>query len=588
MEDGKSGTLPYGKKDFLLVRLLLESIRQNWSKICGSYFQSHDIRNSVFKNPVIVDNGYPFDRVNIEKCLKEAMTSQSFLLCNTHLTDVRVPTWTLLFRTHGSDGFEKYEIGTLIEDSLAPLSRINDYIDMSFDPHRVSPISLNVLGIDMGVQALESYLRSGELKRHLVSDEFSEDLKWQALNTARKCYIIHCVSIFFGSKRSIWTHDNYDQAAISSQLLADNTSVLNLGGVSGQSLLEISLQYQIARGYVKSRQLLLLEDNYQKVRSFTLSEELKRNVATHIEKRCSNTSTLWYMEDSQVLLKKYDGEHTHPAFHLYNKLLALRNNGTKDNDEIAVVLYLHSFADAVFVWGKDHFYSQLDFSIKLVQVVDELRKNTGLNLKLYIKLHPVTIKALLDFKGHDIYEKDAILTHCYLTWVKDISFVKIEDASKALVCLVDDFQKKIIVVTHHGSVAIECLYLGIPVITSKVSPTSLFDVSRFFSCVHSLYEGLYMEIGNVLSEAFQEGPRLDIQDIANYYIAYGQVNQYKYYDWHCVDGVGSELHDQLTIYSDTYDSFSNRQFEDFKGFAMGRSIWRRDIEKHKLFFEAEH
>ncbi|MDC0096436.1 hypothetical protein OAI58_09140 [Amylibacter sp.] len=130
---------------------------------------------------------------------------------------------------------------------------------------------------------------------------------------------------------------------------------------------------------------------------------------------------------------------------------------TRDTSKLTVVIYLHSFTDAQYVFGHDGYHDLEDWTISTVKALYSNQK-VG---KIIVKPHP----------GIDpVYHPGDVIANRRLRKRLTIYGYKVIWAdyhfnTQQLINI-----GKCLAITHHGSVAEEASYLGIPLIASAYGP----------------------------------------------------------------------------------------------------------------------
>ena len=125
-------------------------------------------------------------------------------------------------------------------------------------------------------------------------------------------------------------------------------------------------------------------------------------------------------------------------------------------DGVSVIVYLHSFTDAQYVYGYDGYHDLMDWSLRTISL---LNSNKYVD-KVIIKPHPESTS--LYHPGDSIaneYLKSKIFNMDKVQWINfhfDVNHIKSTGV--------------VIGITHHGSVAEELVFQNFPVIASKHSP----------------------------------------------------------------------------------------------------------------------
>jgi hypothetical protein len=135
----------------------------------------------------------------------------------------------------------------------------------------------------------------------------------------------------------------------------------------------------------------------------------------------------------------------------------LRSNKNKINIKgISVILYLHSFTDAQYVYGYDGYNDLMDWTISSISL---LNSNKHIS-KVIIKPHPGI---------NHVYYPGEIIAHKYLR-SRLLGFGKIQWADFHFHVKNINSSGLVIGITHHGSIAEELVFNKIPVIGSTYSP----------------------------------------------------------------------------------------------------------------------
>lgn len=564
---------------------LQESIAHNWQSICDKFFKSEDIRQSFFRQPVIVDNGHPFNRDYIVRVFQEAENFKPLLLCNVHLTEVHIPTWDIIFKHPKTNAFNKLQLGRFLDEDILTLNKLDEIVEIHFQPESPQIVSMKILGEEMAMFSIEGYLRSDKIRRHYRPDKINKDLKTQLLSTARKCYLVNAITEFFSSSQVLMTHDQYDQAAIMSQSLNGHCKVISLNVPCNVALYEKKLHPIHQVTHIKHRQLLQLKSNFKKLEIFNLSNEILTNVEHQLNSRCKDSSTLFSMKKMMFDENKIDPNKCHDSFYNYKKLVLKRNEKKTALNEIPVVLFPHDFVDAVYKWGKDGFYSQLEFCFNTIKVISELRMELGLNIQLYLKIHRATINSLIDITAHSVFPLNGNIFQHFLDSIQTLDFVHIENYSFTLDKLIEVHGDQFVGVSHHGSVALELLYKNVPFTTSNVSPIH-YLCSEYNLCHNkaSLKSSIQYQIQNKTKPRTKHLQELTIENIARYYVSSGLINTAKIHHWIKSEELRHPLHEELTLYSEIFKNFGTDKVAQFKGNVLARTIWKENLPKHLDFF----
>ncbi len=127
-------------------------------------------------------------------------------------------------------------------------------------------------------------------------------------------------------------------------------------------------------------------------------------------------------------------------------------------DGVSIILYLHSFTDAQYLYSYDGYHDLMDWTYKTISI---LNSNKHVS-KVIVKPHPN-----IDPKYHpgdliaNNFLKSCIVNFDKVQWSDfhfDVNFIKTTGL--------------VVGITHHGSVAEELVFKGIPVVASTNSPWS--------------------------------------------------------------------------------------------------------------------
>lgn len=181
----------------------------------------------------------------------------------------------------------------------------------------------------------------------------------------------------------------------------------------------------------------------------TINDENIKVVCRYMESRITpNSKVLPYMNDNS-------NQNDVLQYQLYN----IEINDKKIN----ACIFLHSFADALFAFGYDSFddiWSWLTFTI------DNLLSIKKVSINIFIKPHPNIeyfnkYKTNVVRKDHDTY---VYLKNQYNKY-NNLHFLTPSTSNSELVKL-----PNFIGITHHGNVAPELAYCGVPVLASAHAP----------------------------------------------------------------------------------------------------------------------
>jgi len=180
-----------------------------------------------------------------------------------------------------------------------------------------------------------------------------------------------------------------------------------------------------------------------KRRDESVSESDSFNVSEYLKKRFSDPSgTLAYM---------FYGTNKE-----YEYLLDKKGKEIEIRDGLSVVIFLHSFSDAQYVFGKDCFCDLYDWVNYTIGILLQNKNVT----RIFIKQHPN-----IDF---DIHEADLVAIRRIerkYTNISKVVWLATDVSPRSL-------NKKInfVGITHHGSIAEELAFLGVKVIASTYAP----------------------------------------------------------------------------------------------------------------------
>lgn len=157
---------------------------------------------------------------------------------------------------------------------------------------------------------------------------------------------------------------------------------------------------------------------------------------------------------------------------------------TEPSSNLTVVIYLHSFTDAQYVYGHDGYYDLEDWTVSTVKALYSNSNVSKIILKPHPGIdpvyHPGDVIANRRLRKRLYYFKDK------MTWA-DFHF-NTQQLKKIGKCLA---------ITHHGSVAEEASYLGIPLIASVYGPWGSEYVFGYFWHNKEEYEELLRTLDDV-------------------------------------------------------------------------------------------
>ena len=183
------------------------------------------------------------------------------------------------------------------------------------------------------------------------------------------------------------------------------------------------------------------------------------------EKHYSNIKIFKIKKKNQILVKKkifdyYKNRIRRPweAFD-YMNFIKKKNPPIKNKisfDGPTVIIYLHSFTDAQYMFGYDGYHDLMDWSLRTISL---LNSNKHVS-KVIVKPHPG-----IDETHHpgdklaNTYLRSKISAFTKVQWV-DFHFDVNQIVGTSLV----------VGITHHGSIAEELVFNKIPVVTSAYAP----------------------------------------------------------------------------------------------------------------------
>lgn len=160
-------------------------------------------------------------------------------------------------------------------------------------------------------------------------------------------------------------------------------------------------------------------------------------------------------------VSKYYKERIETPWSKLNYMGKLKNKHIFNNKEVyldgvSVILYLHSFTDAQYLYSHDGYHDLMDWTYKTISILNS-NKNIS---KVIVKPHPN-----IDPQYHpgdliaNNFLKSCIVNFDKVWWSEvhfDVNFIKTNGV--------------VVGITHHGSVAEELVFRGIPVVASTNSP----------------------------------------------------------------------------------------------------------------------
>ena len=180
------------------------------------------------------------------------------------------------------------------------------------------------------------------------------------------------------------------------------------------------------------------------------------------------------------------------------------------NNQMCILICLHSFIDAQHAYGIDDFSDYHDF---FRTCIDVALLNPAVP-NIFVKLHPN-----VDYVSEGI---------------EKIAFMRIQDrykneprviflsATTSLVALSE--LNNLVAITHHGSVAEELVFLGVPVIASNRSPWS--DLYRF-TTIFETRADLVREVMGISLEEIQDPSERQIYELKRFITEY-RFNSFSY------------------------------------------------------------
>ena len=133
------------------------------------------------------------------------------------------------------------------------------------------------------------------------------------------------------------------------------------------------------------------------------------------------------------------------------------NNELTNLNGVTVIIYLHSFTDAQYVYGYDGYHDLMDWCLRTIYL---LNSNEHIS-KVVVKPHPESTSAY--------HPGDSIANNYLKTKISKYNKVKVEWADFHFDVNHITSSDKVIGITHHGSVAEELVFNKIPVIASTNS-----------------------------------------------------------------------------------------------------------------------
>jgi hypothetical protein len=175
----------------------------------------------------------------------------------------------------------------------------------------------------------------------------------------------------------------------------------------------------------------------------TLSAAQTGLVRTYLQERLDDPAKhLWYMDT----YNRTDGALLDRA----SKPLQL------DESELCTVIFLHSFQDGQYFFGVDGFADIYEWT---TYTIDQLLAN-GSVATVCIKEHPAAVAGYYSGDKHG-----AIALYARYKHEPRVVWLKSDTSVNALSKL-----SRVVAITHHGSVAEELVFAGIPVIASTHAP----------------------------------------------------------------------------------------------------------------------
>jgi hypothetical protein len=216
------------------------------------------------------------------------------------------------------------------------------------------------------------------------------------------------------------------------------------------------------------------------------------------------------------------------------------------------VIYLHAVSDAQYFFGPDCFIDLHDWLMKSIEL---LIKN---DFRVFIKLHPSYFSKYHNYPVDkeylaylesifDINLPNILVNKPAKTNIKNVQFISHRVS-------IVELKEKIpnhLCITHHGTVATEAAYLGLPVIVSSSSPY-LENIDSFVDIYRSLnqYESFIMK--------YKSKNPGSLNNIKLYeYMAYSTFLKGFYLEKIIADCLSIDVKENLSIESERYLSFAD-------------------------------
>ncbi|MFV9968653.1 MAG: hypothetical protein AB8V05_07415 [Francisella endosymbiont of Hyalomma scupense] len=213
----------------------------------------------------------------------------------------------------------------------------------------------------------------------------------------------------------------------------------------------------------------------EKVKILCLSDKQVMEGLNHLKSLVYREKTYFYMKDVDISIStEFD----------YSRISLSKN---------VAVICMHAVSDDQYVHGPDGFLDLHDWLMSSIQV---LRKNGYMVLikphpayfprnvkQFYIADHRYLVHLMAIFNTYISFDSKNIFS----TSVEDVFFLP---ANLSLIEMKENLGD-FLVLTHHGSIAVEAAYLGLEALVSTSSPYSKYDsFVSFYSDRHTLEQQL--------------------------------------------------------------------------------------------------
>lgn len=259
------------------------------------------------------------------------------------------------------------------------------------------------------------------------------------------------------------------------------TTALKAEIATAVAMVEFSKQFRMHKySYVTTHEPMYLESiykralhgagasiletfNYKSKYILVRAEEKIPNpwIADNSESTCSNQMYEDFFRKRLFETDNSDLWYMHGNFNQNQSKIILDYKGTPlviTQEEVTILLCLHSFTDAQHAYGFDDFTDYHDF---FKTCIDSALLNTNIG-NVLVKLHPN-----VDYSSQGIEKRAFEKIEQQYSINEKVHFLS---PTASLVAISEILN--LVAVTHHGSVAEELVYLGVPVIASTKSPWS--------------------------------------------------------------------------------------------------------------------